>query len=95
MGCLPRSACLGSRCLTHHKDLLILGESLEIWNYQVWYVPSKVVFDAMTIHFDPWGKFGDLELPRIMAPKVMSQAAIERLITQRVDAAMEAEQERQ
>ncbi|GJS82301.1 hypothetical protein Tco_0748842 [Tanacetum coccineum] len=23
MGCLPRSACLGSRCLTHHKDLWI------------------------------------------------------------------------
>ncbi|GJS55147.1 hypothetical protein Tco_0628509 [Tanacetum coccineum] len=51
MGCLPRSACLGSRCLTHHKDLLVLGESLEIWNYQVWYVPSKVMLDAMTIHF--------------------------------------------
>ncbi|GKF13100.1 RNA-directed DNA polymerase, eukaryota [Tanacetum coccineum] len=54
MGCLPRSACLGSRCLTHHKDLLILGESLEIWNYQVWYVPSKVMLDAMTIHFEIW-----------------------------------------
>ncbi|GJS78782.1 uncharacterized mitochondrial protein-like protein [Tanacetum coccineum] len=25
---------LGSRCLDHHKDLLILGESLEIWNYK-------------------------------------------------------------
>ncbi|GKE88220.1 hypothetical protein Tco_1565695, partial [Tanacetum coccineum] len=30
-----------------------------------------------------------------MAPKAMSQAAIERLITQRVNAAMEAERERQ
>ncbi|GKD67694.1 hypothetical protein Tco_1321784, partial [Tanacetum coccineum] len=30
-----------------------------------------------------------------MAPKAMNQAAIERLITERVTAAMEAEQERQ
>ncbi|GJR24772.1 hypothetical protein Tco_0973299 [Tanacetum coccineum] len=39
MGCLPRSACLGSRLLDPYKDILVLGESLEDWK-----LPSLVGF---------------------------------------------------
>ncbi|GKB93544.1 hypothetical protein Tco_0979681 [Tanacetum coccineum] len=35
MGCLPRSACLRSLCLTRHLNLLAHGECLEIWDYQL------------------------------------------------------------
>ncbi|GJV34162.1 hypothetical protein Tco_0630959 [Tanacetum coccineum] len=34
MGCLPRSACLGSRCLDPSQGFIDTGESLEIWNYK-------------------------------------------------------------
>ncbi|GJV44150.1 hypothetical protein Tco_1428686 [Tanacetum coccineum] len=54
MGCLPRSACLRSLCLTRHLNLLDIRECLEIWDYQLWYVPSKVVLNTMTIHFEVW-----------------------------------------
>ncbi|GJY32598.1 hypothetical protein Tco_0417067 [Tanacetum coccineum] len=35
MGCLPRSACLRSLCLTRHLNLLDYGERLEIWDNQL------------------------------------------------------------
>ncbi|GJU52451.1 hypothetical protein Tco_1226165 [Tanacetum coccineum] len=35
MGCLPRSACLRSLCLTRPPNLLVHGERLEIWDYQL------------------------------------------------------------
>ncbi|GJV59137.1 reverse transcriptase domain-containing protein [Tanacetum coccineum] len=35
MGCLPRSACLRSLCLTRPPNLLDHGECLEIWDYQL------------------------------------------------------------
>ncbi|GJV74310.1 hypothetical protein Tco_1494305 [Tanacetum coccineum] len=35
MGCLPRSACLRSLCLTRSPNLLVHGERLEIRDYQL------------------------------------------------------------
>ncbi|GKF86245.1 hypothetical protein Tco_0254072, partial [Tanacetum coccineum] len=54
MGCLPRSACLGSLSLTQSLNLIVLRESLEIRDNHRWYVPSKVVLKSMTIHLEVW-----------------------------------------
>ncbi|GJT28957.1 hypothetical protein Tco_0909232 [Tanacetum coccineum] len=42
MGCLPRSACLRSLCLTRHLNLLDIRECLEIRDYQLceWSTPT-------------------------------------------------------
>nr|GEW37618.1 hypothetical protein [Tanacetum cinerariifolium] len=54
MGCLPRSACLGSLSLTQSPNSLVLGEGLEIQDNHIWYILSKVVFEYVTIHLEVW-----------------------------------------
>ncbi|GJR64163.1 hypothetical protein Tco_0010228 [Tanacetum coccineum] len=54
MGCLPRSACLGSLSLTQSPNSFVLGEGLEIRDNQLWYIPSKVVLNSMTVHLEVW-----------------------------------------
>ncbi|GJZ63011.1 putative reverse transcriptase domain-containing protein, partial [Tanacetum coccineum] len=52
MGCLSRSACLGSLSLTQSPNSFVLGEGLEIWNNQLW--PSRLCARAP--------RFGSVEM---------------------------------
>ncbi|GJS30770.1 hypothetical protein Tco_0491390 [Tanacetum coccineum] len=47
MKCLFKVAMLDTS-----PNLLVHGEHLEIWDYQLWYIPSKVVLQTVTIHFE-------------------------------------------
>ncbi|GJT50179.1 hypothetical protein Tco_0976336 [Tanacetum coccineum] len=54
MGCLPRSACLGSLSLTQSPNSFVLREGLEIRDNHLWYFLSKVVLNSMTVHLEIW-----------------------------------------
>ncbi|GKA07301.1 heat intolerant 4-like protein [Tanacetum coccineum] len=52
MGCLPRSACLGSLSLTQSPHLVVLGEGLEIRDNQLW--PSRLCARARSVDDMPF-----------------------------------------
>nr|GFD21047.1 hypothetical protein [Tanacetum cinerariifolium] len=61
MGCLPRSACLGSLSLTQSPNSLVFEEGLEIRDNHLWYVISKVVFHVgnKMLQDIPTASYGD------------------------------------